>query len=259
MQTELDAAGAVAIDLARECLYRFLAAALSDPRSETYRLALDADNQRLARAAADLLRAEAEAAPVPLGFGELPAEDLDLAPVVAELHKPSGERCDAYDRAFGLVCAREGPPYETEYCPNAEPFFRAQQMADVAGFYRAHELETAQATHERPDHVSLELEFLAFVLLKKRLAADAERRDICDATLRSFFRDHVAWWLPAFATGLRRRAGGGLYAAVGRVLAALLPAERGRLGVAAPRVPLEPAPVEPPEESAACAGCPAAG
>src|SRR5262249_3835122 len=163
-------ADAEALDLARECLYRFLAASLSSPHTASHRLALDPDSQRLACVAAELLRSEARATAVPLGFGELPPEHLDLGPLLGALHQSADGLETEYQRVFGLVLARECPPYETEYHSSAEPFFRSQQLADIAGFYRAFGLETSQAEPERLDHLALELEFLAVLLLKKRLA-----------------------------------------------------------------------------------------
>src|SRR5262245_5030093 len=99
-----------AIDLAREALYRFLAAALSDPRTPAAERALNPVDQQLAVAAADLLRAEAEIDPVPLGFGERSHADLDLTEAVTGLSGPPEELETEYDRAFGLVAARECPP-----------------------------------------------------------------------------------------------------------------------------------------------------
>jgi TorA maturation chaperone TorD len=247
------------VDLARECLYRFLAAAFTDPRHEPFQMARD--EHLLSRTAADLLREEALADPVPLGFGELTAEALDLADVVNELDRPHDELCAEYDRVFGLVYARECPPYETEYCSTAEPFFRAQQVADVAGFYRAFGLIGSRSQPDRPDHLAAELEFMAVLFLKKRLAADldvpeaANHIGVCETALGAFFRDHLAWWVPSFAAGLRRKAGGGLYAALGRVLAAWMPPERGRFGVKAPQAPVRPAFIERPEADAGCGGC----
>jgi TorA maturation chaperone TorD len=253
------------VDLARECLYRFLATALTDPRNEAFRLAVEPAARAIAVAAAELLRDEALADPVPLGFGELSAEALDLSDVVAELDRPRDDLCTEYDYVFGLVFARECPPYETEYCPTAEPFFRAQQVADVAGFYRAFGLTGARALPDRPDHLAAELEFMAVLLLKKRfaldagLAAAADHIEVCETALGNFFREHLAWWAPSFAAGLRRKAGEGLYAGLGRVLAAFLPAERGRFGVKAPQAPVRPAFIERPEEDTDCAGCEARG
>jgi TorA maturation chaperone TorD len=263
MPTTQQVSEELALDLARECLYRFLAAALGPPSSESFGLVRDPEAQGLARAAADLLRAEASTQPLDLGFGEFPVDALTLAPLLAELHRSEEELAAEYQRVFGLVLCRECPPYETEYYPNSEPFFCSQQMADVAGFYAAFGLATAQARPERPDYLGLELEFMAFLHLKKRLAlgsadpnpAAVEQAQVCDEAQRNFFRDHLAWWVPSFATGLRRKAGGGFYAALGEVLAALLPVERGRLGALPPRLPLQAAVLERPEEQAACAGC----
>jgi TorA maturation chaperone TorD len=256
-------AAEAAIDLARECLYRFLAAALTDPSADSWDLLRDAGARRLAADAADLLRQEAGAGPVALGFGELPADGLDLTLVLAELGRSREGLTAEHDRVFGLVPSPECPPYETEYHATAEPFFRAQQLADVAGFYRAFGLESSRGRPERPDHLAMELEFMAFLLLKKRLASSgsaddnegAARARVCAEAEATFFRDHLAWWVPSFATGLRRKADGGLYAAVGRVLAALVPCERRRFGVAPPRLPLQAALIERPEEQAGCAGC----
>jgi TorA maturation chaperone TorD len=251
----------LAVDLARECLYRFLAAALSDPREPRWQLLLDGCNQQLAREAAELLRSEAGSGAVPLGFGEQPPERLDLEPLLRELPRAAADLETEHDRVFGLVPTRECPPYETEYHSTGEPFFRAQQLADVAGFYRAFGLETSRTSPERPDHLALELEFLAFLLLKKRLALEspvregAEQAALCDEVFQTFFREHVSWWAPSFTVGLRRKAGGGFYAAAAQVLAAFLPAERARLNVPAPRLPLQPALIERPEEQSGCGGC----
>jgi TorA maturation chaperone TorD len=252
-----------ATDLARECLYRFLAAALTDPAAGGPSLLHDPDSGRVAAAAAEFLREEAAVEPTALGFGELPPDELDMAPLLAELARPGADRTAEHDRVFGLVPARECLPYETEYHATAEPFFRAQQLADVAGFYRAFGLEPSRCSPERPDHLALELEFMAFLLMKKRLAAAAAdgdnegsgRAKVCAEAGAAFFRDHLAWWVPSFAAGLRRKAGRGLYGEVARVLAALVPVERRRFGIPAPRLPLRAAPVETPEGQAACAGC----
>lgn len=249
------------LDLAREWLYRFLAAALLDPSSPRWRSTQDEDVRRLAYEAAELLREEAgdETA---LGFGEVPPDRLDLSTVTDALAQGAEESLTEYVRVFGLTPAPECMPYETEYHPNAEPFFRAQQMADVAAFYRAFGLGVSRSTPERPDYLPLELEFMAFLLARERLArrqgvAGEERVQVCHQAQQAFFRDHLAWWVPSFATGLQRKAGGGLYGDLGEVLAAFLPLERQRYEVPPPRVPLQTVPAEPAGE-AACEGCPGA-
>jgi TorA maturation chaperone TorD len=263
--TQLDD-DALALDLARECVYRFLAAALSDPWSGNWPLLFDEKSQRLVQDASNLLRQEAAPATIP-GLGELPIAEFQLQRLFEALPRSASELRGEYDRIFGLVLCRECPPYETEYHPAAETFLRAQQLADIAGFYRAFGLEPSRARPERPDHIALELEFIAFLMMKTRearagAAANPEKLEqarICAEAQRKFFRDHLAWWLPFFTTGLRHKADRAFYAEVGRALAAFLPLERSRLDVAAPRMPLQPSLIERPEEQGGCAGCTANG
>lgn len=249
------------IDLATETLYRFLAALLSDPRSAEWALVVDPPSQRLVAEAADLLREEKSLHAATLGYGELTAEELDAKAVLAALRQPAQDFLAEFVRVFGLVNCRECPPYETEYHANEDTFFRSQQMADVAGFYQAFGLQPAAVSRERPDHLALELEFCAFLLMKQRLAgasadhdpAAREQAQLCREARAAFVRDHLSWWLPSFSLGLRNKAQDGLYEAAGRLLAALLPIERTRLGVSAPALPiLQPRSPEPADE---CAGC----
>lgn len=250
------------IDLAREGFYRFLAAGLRDPRDRGAELVRDPENQRLAALAAELLRADGAERSGRLGFGELPIDLLTLGPATEALKEPFENLCLDFDRVFGMITIRECPPYETEYHASSEPFFRSQQMADIAGFYRAFGLDPSTASPERPDYLPLQLEFMAFLLLKKRLAAEAgagDQVEICAAAEATFFRDHLAWWAPSFTTGLRRRAGTGFYASLSEALAAFLPTERQRLGVERPGLPVAPKVIERPEEQPECAGCAAQG
>lgn len=247
------------LDLAAELLYRWLSALLAPPGTSTLCIQ-GPDNQRLAAQAADVLRETFAEAPIPLGFGELPIEHLNVRPVLAAVSADPDRLAAEHQRTFGFIMCRECPPYETEYHTVEDTFFRSQQMADVAGFYRAFGLDVGRGLRERPDHIALELEFLALLLLKKRLAVVAgggdtavvEQAAVCDAARASFFRDHLSWWAPSFAVALRRKAEKGLYAAVGELLAAFVPIERTRLGIAPPGVPHEPRSCEPTEE---CQGC----
>jgi TorA maturation chaperone TorD len=261
MQAVDSVSGDNAVALACEFLYRFLSAALSDPYTTDLHWVLEPRDQQVALGAADLLRAEAGGFSQPLGFGELPPSQLDLTSLRALEPLTTQTSQAEYDRVFGLVLSRECPPYETEYDSSSEPFYRAQQLADIAGFYRAFGLQTALAAPERPDHLALELEFMAFLLWKERMAwtaADdqsAEKARVCASAQRSFLRDHLAWWVPSFATGLCRKAEKGFYLIVGQALATFMPLERVRLDVTVPRMPLRPALIERPEEQSGCVSC----
>lgn len=241
------------VDLAREALYRFLGAAVLEPRYRGWELLEDSATRTLACAAAELLRSERVVGP--LGPGELPPELCTLEPLCQAVEDGHAALQEEYTRIFGLVPTKECPPYETEYYPTGDPFFRVQQMADVAGFYRAFGLETSSVLHERPDHLALELEFMAILLMRRRLAATEEEATTCAKAEHDFFVDHLAWWVPAFASGLRHIGGSGFYAALGQALGAFMPLERARLGVEPPRQPLHMAAQEKSEESEECAGC----
>jgi TorA maturation chaperone TorD len=255
MSTTEHSTDSAAVDLAREYLYRLLAAALDDPRAERSALLEDERSRRLAVDAAELIREESRLSAPALGFGELPAEVLDLGGLFADCPRSREELVTEYDRVFGLVPARECPPYETEFLTTAEPFFRAQQLADVAGFYRAFGLEPSREFPEPPDHIAQELEFMAFLLAKKRLAENADQAAVCSDALAAFFRDHLCWWASSFATGLRRKASSGFYADIAQVLAAFLPIEREQYGLGPPRLPLHAALIESAEDQADCAAC----
>lgn len=260
---ELESSPDLALDLARESLYRFLAAALSDPRGPEWRMVMHPQNQRLLREAIELIRGEAESSSPAPGFGELPHGQLDSTTLLEELAKPEKDLCADYDRVFGLVYLPECPPYETEYHSNSEPFYRSQQMADVGGFYRAFGIELGCHDRERPDYLPLELEFMAFLVMKKRLAAisleeESVRMDnmgVCEDAQGKFLRDHLAWWLPSFALGLRKKAGQGFYAALARIISAFLPCERQRFEISPPRLPIQASFIERPEEQSGCASC----
>lgn len=247
-------------DLACETLYRCLAAALSNPDSAAWTLARDTSTFVAARLACELLREQFAGATIPLGFGESALERLDARPLFRDWPTDAATAVAEYARVFGFAGSRECSPYETEYHPNDETFYRSQQMADVAGFYRAFGLNVSPARHERTDHVTLELEFSAFLLMKKRLAArgDFDQAAVAAAVVQAarcnFLKDHLCWWAPSFTIALRRKAGGGFYEAAADLLSALLPLERHRLGVAPPLMPLE-ARGDDAGEAANCEGC----
>ena len=251
--------GTIEIELARECLYRLLAVAVSDPHDPAWPDRLPDDIDNLAGAAAALIREEASVALGPLARGELAPDALQVDSLVAAIRGPAEEVRREHSRVFGFTPPRECPPFETDFHANAEPFFHSQQMADVAGFYRAFGLNPPPG---RPDHIVLELEFMAFLQMKKRLLRDdtespniADALEVCAKAEIDFFRDHLTWWLPAFATGLQKRAGHGYYADLGRALAAFVAAERRLLGVSVPRISLGTVAVERPEEAMECAAC----
>jgi TorA maturation chaperone TorD len=268
-----DSMEAEAVDQARLLLYRLLSLALSDPRSNRRARLLDRGFQDCVSAAAVFLAEEPAACGGSLAPGELPAESLSAVDQLIQFaRRPLPEAVDDYDRTFGLVVSKKCPPYESEFCPETFSVYRAQHLADVAGFYSAFGLQPSRDLPERHDHLALELEFMAWLIAKERHATESgsedamNRAEICREAQRTFFKEHLAWWAPAFAFALARRvermgkweemAGAPLrfYGAVGRVLAAFVAAERAILDVPAPTRLVAPQPADDTEPNN-CEGC----
>jgi len=121
---------------------------------------------------------------------------------------------------FPQIESQETPGYETAYRGN-EIFNHTAIMADIAGFYRAFGLEVGGAIRERPDHVTVELEFLAFVSFKEAISADNgedEQADICADAERSFLTDHLGDWGPELGRRIGRHSDSEFFGVVGRLL-----------------------------------------
>jgi TorA maturation chaperone TorD len=247
-----------ATNLARQALYRFAALTLVDPHTGSWSLLRRAAGDGLVSDAAAVLRTSPLVKSVNLGVGERPVKFLDPAAVLDRLPESEDALNSEYESTFGLVVGSACPPYETEYIGSKLTYQRSNSLADISGFYQAFGLTISSGRAERPDHVALELEFMAALLGLERQAASATvRRNerlltvCCDAQTR-FLREHLAWWVPAFAKLLRRENEGGFYAAVGAFLAALIPAERALLNVEPQSRSVAPSLQERPE---ACEGC----
>lgn len=236
-------------DRARSTIYQFLSLATVSPQAERWPRILDPKFQELASAAVKVMQNDAQACPDRLAPGELPLTSLDLAPLITFLRHPRDDLVEEFNQVFGLLISRECPPYETEYCPQTFSVYRSQHLADIAGFYRAFGLQPSGQSPERQDHISLELEFMAWLNTKTLYAfeqADENNENLCrDAQVR-FVGDHLAWWTTAFALALRKKADGvrderdlnsppsSYQGAIGAFLAAFIPAERGILGISPP-------------------------
>ncbi len=249
-----------AVDFARRYVYHFLAAALSDPARRHLEIALDRKLQAIAVAGAELLAGEAPGE-MALAPGEHPPSQLDLMPVIAALDRPHEELAEQHQKLFGLLIAKTAPPYETEYCGSTLTFYRSQQLADIAGFYRAFGLEQSRDEPERQDHIVVELEFMAHLIERERSAASnpelQEKVALCREAQRKFFEAHLAWWTPAFAELMARGAPDGLYAAVAGALGSFIACERNILGIQAAGALAEPKPeLEPAAENLCCGPMP---
>lgn len=228
---------------ARSQFYAFLAWAFADPDTTTQELLVQA-LPAAESAAAVLNRTETHMA---------------LGPVRRELDALSADGlAREHLRVFGHTASGDCPPYEGEY-GHPHIFQKTHCLADNNGFYRAFGLALSPDLADRPDHVSVELEFL-HVLARKEAYAIANGHDeeklaiVRDAT-RNYLRDHLGRWAPVFAARLQAKAGEGVYAALGALLAAFIADEAFTFGVTvSPSAALADKP-NPDDGAAGCAGC----
>lgn len=252
-----------ALQVAHGHLYSFLASAFSDPAGKHFETALDPRKQMVASAAAALLASEAPR-DVPLGLGERPPHKLTLAPAVKQLQAPRRRLIEDHQKVFGLLIGQTAPLNETEYCRSTDAFLRAQQLADIGGFYKAFGVERSAEGHERLDHLSIELEFMAHLMGKELFAAASsdpplrEKAAVCRDGKKNFFEAHLMWWVPGFAELLRAGTTSTLYIELADSLAAFITGERVRFDLdpnvgltsLSPRPSLNPE--ETPERGPSC-------
>lgn len=241
-----------AVNSARRALYRFASLALADPASGCWTHLADRLSHACIHAACELVRAEPGAIAGSLGPGEAPLDQLDPAAMLSKLPGSVEALNTEYERTFGLLLTAGCPPYETEFIDGKLSFQRSQHLADVAGFYRAFGMEPQVSHPERPDHITLELEFMATLIGLESRTRDNDQFAVCRDAQAQFLKSHLAWWVPSFARLLTREHPDGFYAAVGKFLSVLMPAERALLGVSAVLQPAAPSLLERPEE---CEGC----
>lgn len=79
------------------------------------------------------------------------------------------------------------------------PLNAAEEMADVAGFYRAFGLDFEG---DRPDHICMELEFMRLLVMKEAKAlmdGNTENAEICISAQKSFLHSHLGRWAGALS------------------------------------------------------------
>lgn len=241
-----------ALDTARQNIYAFLSLAASDPRSDRWVNLCQPEFHEMAIEAAALLREHPSARPESLAPGELNPEALDIQSLISFLGQGREAINEQYESIFGLLPTKECPLYETEYCPQTFSVYRSQQMADIAGFYRAFGLQPSRDVPERPDHLAIELEFMAHLIAREQRAQDSQRPEAVERAgvsrdaQRGFVGDHLAWWVPAFAFALRRASDGiedlkqlteppnSFFGVLGQCLSCFMAVERAVLGISPP-------------------------
>jgi len=199
--------------LQRAAVYDLLARALAYPAAATF-----ASLQETAGAAAPLLAGTPAADLLRLVEGA-DREDLEASHI----------------RVFTLSCSPDCPTFETAFLAN-DPAQQTARMADIAGFYRAFGVDPATPGF-RPDDISVELEFMAYLCRKGVHAAEhlgAPRVGQVRRAERMFLREHLGRWGAPLGRRIAHRATAEpFYFAAGEALADWLDADCSRLGTGA--------------------------
>jgi len=195
--------------LARSAVYRLLSQTLVYPGAE----AVSALHE-------DLPQALACAASLPDGLAPL------LDGLARQLDgKDAAALQTEHRRVFSHVQSVDCPPGEVAY--TAQNIFQeTEELSDLNGFFRAFGLDLAE--RERPDHISVELEFMYVLTFKEAYALlhhDMEKARLCRIVQRKFMSDHLGRWALHFAELLALAAGGGYLQSVAALTRAFLPGE----------------------------------
>ena len=114
-----------------------------------------------------------------------------------------------YNRLFTAGETVLTPIYETEYAMDTI-FAKTKELADLNGFYSAFGLQLGKdSNNERPDHVSIELEFMAMLLIKEAYARNEgwdDKAGVCLEARKKFLKDHIGRWGPTFCTVVKHKA-----------------------------------------------------
>ncbi len=140
-----------------------------------------------------------------------------------EFEKLSRDWYSSFDPSGGLLV----PPTETHYTADSPShgMTRGYEMADVAAFYEAFEVNVSAGT-ERPDHIVAELDFLHLLAVKTAVAIaedNDEAFEVCRSAREKFLVDHVVRWVGLFCQLLNETEEiGPVYPAAGRLLLVFL-------------------------------------
>lgn len=196
--------------------------------------------------------------PAVSSLGLTPELEALIAAAASSLSGDVDEMRQHHAELFPPIASQDVPGYETGYRGDGV-FQQTAIMADIAGFYRAHGLRAGGRERERPDHITVELEFMAVVAKKEALALEAkatEHFSLCRETAAGFLGDHLGCWGPAFGLRAAAVSSSPWYTVLGDLLAAWIAEDMDRLSVEPIEIVERPLPQEPPDDGG-CGPCPA--
>jgi len=166
------------------------------------------------------------------------------------------ERIRQFEACFGHTAQGPVPDYELEY-GEEHTHRQPQQLGDIAAFYNAFGLRSSETFHERVDHVSVECEFMHFLLLKEAYALQfdgQEKARICQDASRRFLSEHLGSWLPSLTVRLGRYARQGVMKTIADFAFLFIVQDCEQLGIAPGSEHLPIRPIQENEDSG-CINC----
>jgi TorA maturation chaperone TorD len=143
---------------------------------------------------------------------------------------------------FTLSTSTDCPTFETAYFPG-EPQNQTARMADIAGFYRAFGVDATSGGF-RPDELSVELEFMAYLCRKQMHAAEYMGSPRVNQVLRAqrlFLEEHLGQWAASLGERVTGRAApGSFYQLAGLALSEWVRDDSVLMGAGAPAMAIEP-------------------
>jgi len=154
---------------------------------------------------------------------------------VQDLHKKHDieELQGMYNRIVGHTIDKECPLYEGQYGA-AHVHQQVQELADIQGFYRAFGLDISEDEKERCDHISVEMEFMQFLLYKQAYALEhhgKEEAKVCCDAQKKFLKEHLGKWVPLFSILFGRKSQKGFYFALSELTKEFMRLEMRLMGI----------------------------
>jgi len=122
--------------------------------------------------------------------------------------------------------------YTTEYTAKGE-FQKSQHLSDIMGFYKAFGVEPE---NERPDSLSIELEFMYYLIYKKTHASESqsekgkEHKFVCQDAEIKFFNEHLYPGAQAILKKLKSKQENSFYNDAASELKEFMDSEKDILG-----------------------------
>ena len=131
-------------------------------------------------------------------------------PEQAELGQLLVEHARLFVGPFKLLA----PPYGSVYLDNGEHLMGESTM-DVRSRYRSEGLDLA--IREVCDHISVELEFLHYLVCREGEAQHLEKAAVLRDRQVGFLQAHLGRWLPDFSARVRKSSPTSVYARVAEI------------------------------------------